>query len=62
MGFSHRQLTIGGVFISKVIISIMLLAIAVSVIIGSVVPCTEQIQNTGVKTFEIVKSLNDNIK
>lgn len=48
--------------INKIIVSILLFAIAVSLVISVIIPCSEQIKSTGDKTFGIVKNLNDNMR
>ena len=64
-GLSHDCIPasfIGGVNNKQIIVSILLFAIAVSLVISVIIPCSEQIKSTGDKTFGIVKNLNDNMR
>lgn len=45
----------------NIIIGIILFALCVALIIGTVLPATELISDTGGKVYQSVKDLNDNI-
>lgn len=46
----------------NVIIAIILFAICIALVLGSMLPISEVISNTGDKVYISVKKLNDNIK
>lgn len=46
----------------NVIITIVLFAICIALVVGSVLPISEVISSTGDKVYMSVKRLNDNIK
>jgi len=46
----------------NIIIAIIMFALCVALVIGTVLPVSELISNTGGKVYETVKELNDNIK
>lgn len=47
---------------NKVIISIILLGLSLALIIGAVIPVSNEIKNTGQTTFDAVKNMNNSIK
>ncbi|AEY64405.1 hypothetical protein [Clostridium sp. BNL1100] len=46
----------------NIIIAIIMFALCVALVIGTVVPTSELISDTGEKVYQSVKKLNDNIK
>ncbi len=46
----------------NIVISIIMFAICVSLVIGTVLPVSDAISDTGEKIYKTVKELNDNIK
>lgn len=46
----------------NVIIAIILFAICIALVLGSILPISEVISSTGDKVYVSVKKLNDNIK
>jgi hypothetical protein len=46
----------------NVIISIIMFALCIALVIGTVLPVSELIANTGGEVYNTVKLLNDNIK
>ncbi len=46
----------------NIVISIIMFAICVSLVIGTVLPVSDAISHTGEKVYKTVKELNDNIK
>jgi hypothetical protein len=47
--------------LKSIIVKIILFAICVSLIIAVVIPISQQIKDTGQKTYDVVKNLNSNI-
>ena len=45
----------------NIIIAIMMFALCVALVIGTVLPVSELISDTGGEVYETVKELNDNI-
>ncbi|HEX2925916.1 MAG TPA: hypothetical protein VHP38_06615 [Ruminiclostridium sp.] len=46
----------------NIIIAIIMFALCVALLIGTVLPASELISDTGKKVYQSVKNLNDNIK
>ncbi len=46
----------------NIIIAIIMFALCVALVIGTVLPASELISDTGQRVYQSVKKLNDNIK
>lgn len=51
-----------GIFMKNVIIAIIMFALCMALIIGTVLPVSDLISRTGGEVYKTVKVLNDNIK
>jgi len=51
-----------GINMNKVIMTIIFFALCVALVIGVVIPITQQIKDTGQKSFDSVKNMSSNIQ
>lgn len=46
----------------KIIMTVIMFSICIGLVIGVVIPCANLVKDTGQKSFNSVKNLNNNIK